>query len=394
MYPIRTTNTLIMKLHKVCILGTAHPYRGGLAAYNERLAREFLAQGVDTTIHTFTLQYPSLLFPGKSQFASWEKPGGIPIIRSVSSVNPISWVKTALRIRKEAYDVVLIKYWIPFMSPCFSTIARIVRRNRKTRVICIADNIIPHEKRPGDSLLTRIFMRSIDGLVAMSESVFRDARSFRNELPMRLSPHPLFDDFGAPLSREEALSALGLDPAFRYLLFFGFIREYKGLDLLLKAFADKELRSLPLKLIVAGEFYTDPKPYLALLEELNLSDRVILHTEFIANHEVNRYFCASDLVVQPYKHATQSGVTQIGYAFSKPMLVTRVGGLAEIIPHKKAGYVVEPEPGEIAGALLDFFRNGRLEEFTRNAETEKQKYKWSTMIDAIGEVYHEIETTC
>ncbi len=383
-----------MKLNKVCILGTAYPYRGGLAAYNERLAREFIAQGVETSVRTFTLQYPSLLFPGKSQLAGWEKPEGIPIIRSVSSINPFSWIKTARQLRKEAFDVVLIKYWIPFMSPCFSTIARMVRRNRTTRVICIADNIIPHEKRPGDSLLTRIFMGSIDGLVAMSENVLRDARSFRKELPMRLSPHPLFDDFGIPLSREEALSALGLDPAFRYLLFFGFIREYKGLDLLLKAFADQGLHHLPLKLIVAGEFYTDPKPYLSLIEQLNLSDRVILHTEFIANHEVNRYFCASDLVVQPYKHATQSGVTQIGYAFSKPMLVTRVGGLAEIIPHNKVGYVVEPEPGEIAAAISDFFRNDRMEEFTRNAEAEKQKYSWSAMVDAIGEVYREIKITC
>ena len=378
-----------MKISKVCLIGTAYPYRGGLAAYNERLAREFIAQGTDTTLVTFTLQYPSLLFPGKSQYADWEKPDGIRIIRSINSVNPFSWIRTARLVRREAFDVVIIKYWIPFMSPCFSTIARFVRRNRKTRVICIADNIIPHEKRPGDQLLTRIFMKSIDGLVAMSGSVLRDARSFRNDLPMRLSPHPLFDDFGSPISREEALTTLQLDPAYRYLLFFGFIREYKGLDLLLKAMAHASLQQFPLKLIVAGEFYTDSKPYLDLIEQLHLGDRVILHTDFIANDKVNRYFCASDLVVQPYKHATQSGVTQIGYAFNKPMLVTRVGGLAEIVPHDRVGYVVEPEPDEISAAISDFFRNGRLEEFTRNAEVEKLKYNWSTMVGAIGEVYGE-----
>ena len=275
------------------------------------------------------------------------------------------------------------------MSPCFSTLARIIRRNRKTRVICIADNIIPHEKRPGDKLLTRIFMNSIDGLVAMSASVAADAALFRKDIPVRLSPHPLFDDFGEPLTRETALERLGLDPKFRYLLFFGFIRDYKGLDWLLEAFADKRLQELPVRLIVAGEFYTDDAPYLALVSQPELRDRVILRTDFIPNEEVNRYFCAADLVVQPYKHATQSGVTQIGYNFDKPMLVTRVGGLPEMVPHLKAGYVVEPNPGVIADAIADFFLNKRQEGFETGVATEKKKYLWSNMVNAILEVYKE-----
>jgi D-inositol-3-phosphate glycosyltransferase len=376
---------------KIRIIGTAWPYRGGLAAYNERLAKEFQKLGHRMEIETFTLQYPSFLFPGKSQYATWEKPPDLTITRTVNSINPFNWIRTGLNIRKKADDLIIIKYWIPFMSPCFSALARIIRGNRKTKVVCIADNIIPHEKRPGDVLLTRIFMNSIDGIVAMSKSVSEDILKFRKGIPNRLSPHPMFDDFGEPLGREEALARLGLDPAFRYLLFFGFIRDYKGLDLLLKAFSDQRLRNLHLKLIVAGEFYTDSKPYNDLIKELNMANEVILRNDFIPNEEVNQYFCASDLVVQPYKHATQSGVTQIGYYFDKPMLVTNVGGLSEIIPHNKVGYVVKPDPESIAVAIADFFNNNRKSEFENNIIVEKQKYLWSNMVNAILEVYKETE---
>ncbi len=378
-------------LKKITIIGTAYPYRGGLAAFNERLAGEFRHAGFSVAIETFTLQYPSLLFPGKSQYATWEKPAHLDIRRSVSSVNPFTWFSLARKIRREEAGLVIIKYWIPFMSPCFSTVARLVRRNRNTRVISIADNIIPHEKRAGDTLLTRWFLGSIDGMVTMSESVYADARRFRQDLPLRMTPHPLFDDFGELLPRETALEQLGLDPRYRYLLFFGFIRDYKGLDWLLKAFADPQLETLPLKLIVAGEFYTDPRPYLSLIEALNLRERVVLKTEFIVNDQVNAYFCAADLVVQPYKHATQSGVTQIGYYFNKPMLVTRVGGLPEIVPHGKAGYVVDPDPGAIAAAIADFFGQGRLEAFTLGVAEEKKRFEWGNMVQAILEVYEELQ---
>jgi glycosyltransferase involved in cell wall biosynthesis len=375
---------------KIRIIGTAWPFRGGLAAYNERLAREFIRMGHQAELETFTLQYPAAFFPGKSQMATWEKPRDLVISRSVNSINPFNWIRTGIRIRNFRDDLVIFKYWIPFMSPCFSTLARIIRSNRKTRVICIADNIIPHERRACDRFLTRIFMNSIDGIVAMSRSVSDDITLFRKDIPRRLSPHPMFDDFGEPVSREEALEKLGLDPSFRYLLFFGFIRDYKGLDWLLNAFADKRFRRLPLRLIVAGEFYSDSRIYMDMISRLNLTDSVILRNDFIPNSEVNNYFCASDLVVQPYKHATQSGVTQIGYYFNKPMLVTNVGGLSEIIPHNRVGYVVEPDPSCIADAIADFFSRDRKVEFENNIGEEKKKYLWSNMVNAILEVFKEI----
>ena len=374
---------------KIKIIGPAYPFRGGLAAYNERLAREFISLGMEASIETFTIQYPNILFPGKTQYADWDAPEGLNIKQTVNSINPLNWLRVGNRIRKEKPDLVIFKYWLPFMAPCFGTIIRRIKKNKFTKVICIADNIVPHEKRIGDKQLTRYFMNSIDGIVAMSKSVYDDILLFRPEIPRKICPHPLFDNFGEKLDRETALKYLKLDPSHRYLLFFGFIRDYKGLDLLLKSFSNIELKSLPIKLIIAGEFYTDPKPYFELIEKLELQDRVIMRNKFIADNEVNKYFCAVDMVVQPYKNATQSGVTQIGYHFEKPMLVTNVGGLSEIIPDQKIGYVVEPNENEIAAALIDFYKNKRQQEFEKNAIIEKRKFSWKNMVNAITELLNQ-----
>ena len=377
-------------MKKVKIIGTAYPFRGGLAAYNERLAREMLKMGMDVEIETFTIQYPGLLFPGKTQYVDWDAPADLSIRRTVSSINPFNWLKVGRRIRKERPDLLIFKYWLPFMAPCFGSLIRCVKRNKHTRVIAIADNIIAHEPRPFDRALTNYFMKSIDGIVAMSNSVYQDILSFRTDLPRALCPHPLFDNFGPKLSKDQAIKRLNLDPSFHYLLFFGFIRDYKGLDLLLKAMAHEELKKQPLKLIVAGEFYTNSQPYLDLIQDLHLQDKVILYDRFIADQEVGSYFCAADIVVQPYKDATQSGVTQIGYHFEKPMLVTNVGGLPEIIPDQKIGYVVEPDAEAIARALLNFYQESRQGEFEQNIAIEKQKFTWERMVKTITEIVHQI----
>ncbi|PTN10284.1 glycosyltransferase [Mangrovibacterium marinum] len=368
------------------IIGPAYPYRGGLANYNERLAREFIAQGHQLSIETFSLQYPNLLFPGKSQYVDGPPPDDLQIRRTVNSINPVNWILVGSRIKNEAPDILMIRYWLPFMAPALGTIARIVASNGHTRVICLADNIIPHEKRPGDRLLTHYFMKSIDGMVAMSQSVLDDIDQFNKALPRALCPHPLYDNFGPKTEPEEAKSLLGLEPDTSYLLFFGFIREYKGLDLLLEAFADPRLKKLPVKLIVAGEFYTKPEPYLELIRRLKLTDRVVLRTDFIPEKYVTRYFGACDLVVQPYKSATQSGVTQIGYHFEKPMLVTNVGGLPEIIPDQRIGYVTDPTPASIADALVNFYQKERKKEFEANIKLEKQKFSWGNMVKAFLKV--------
>jgi len=371
----------------IVILGTAHPFRGGLATYNERLAKQLQDEGHKVTIYTFSLQYPNFLFPGKSQFADWETPKEIDIRVKVNSINPLNWIKIGKEIKKQNPDLLIIKYWLPFMAPCFGTIARIVKKNRKTKVICIVDNIIPHEKRIGDNQLTNYFVKPVDGFVAMSKSVLNDIAFFDKNKAKAFCPHPLFDNFGEIMSKETALANIGLDNQHSYLLFFGFIRAYKGLDLLLQAFADERLRKFPAKLIIAGEFYEDSKPYIDLIEQLNLSEHIVLKTDFIPDNEVGNYFCAADMVVQPYKNATQSGVTQICYHFNKPMLVTNVGGLPEIVPNGIAGYVVEANPKDIADQLVDSYENNKIEYFAEGILKEKQKYLWSRMSATIYELF-------
>jgi glycosyltransferase involved in cell wall biosynthesis len=374
---------------KITIIGTAYPYRGGLAAYNERLARQFVIEGNDVTILTFSLQYPSFLFPGKSQYLDGPSPEGLTISREVNSVNPLNWISLGNRIRRDKPDILIIKYWLPFMAPCFGTIIRLVRRNKHTKVISIFDNVMPHEKRPGDILFTRYYTSAIDGAIAMSASVLDDLSQFRSDIPVKLNPHPVFDNFGAPVDRDEALAKIGLDPSFSYILFFGFIRKYKGLDLLIEAFSNKQLRNRNLRIIIAGEFYDDAAPYREQVERSQLVNEIIFFDRFINDDEVSLFFGSADLVVQPYRNATQSGVTQIAYHFGKPMLVTDVGGLREIVPDRKCGYVVNPDPESIFNAISDYFSNNRKEEFTRNVIAEKDKYSWAKMTASITEVYNK-----
>lgn len=374
---------------KVTLVGTAHPFRGGIAVFIERLARAFKQNNDEVRISTFTLQYPKILFPGETQYSFSPKPTDLAITQEVNSVNPFNWIKVGNRIRKEKPDLVIFKYWIPFMAPSLGTIARRIRKNNHTKVIVVVDNIIPHEKRFGDNALNKYFVKSVDAFVAMSQSVLDDLKTFDDTKPKLLSPHPLYDNFGKAKTREEALKALDLDSSYNYMLFFGIIRQYKGLDILLKAFADNRLNNGKNKLIVAGEFYEDNSVYMDLIEKYQLQESIVLATKFIPDEEVVNYFCAADIIVQPYKHATQSGVTQIAYHFEKPMLVTDVGGLKEIVPHNKVGYVTNPDEKEVAEALIDFYENNRSQEFINGVKEEKQKYTWQTMIDNIYNLYQQ-----
>jgi glycosyltransferase involved in cell wall biosynthesis len=243
--------------------------------------------------------------------------------------------------------------------------------------------VIPHEKRPGDRLLTRYFTNSINGAIVMSGTVEDELKIFRKDIPVKLNPHPLFDSYGEAVPREYGLAALNLDPGFSYLLFFGFIRAYKGLDLLIDAFADKRLRNRKLKLIVAGEFYEDEKPYREQIRKYSLEQEVVVFDRFIGDKEVPLFFGAADLVIQPYKSATQSGVTQIAFHYERPMLVTEVGGLKEIITDRKCGYVVKPDSQSIADSIVDFYDNHRREQFTEGVRKEKQRFIWDKMTGTI-----------
>lgn len=372
---------------KIIIVGTAHPYRGGLAAFNERLAREYASQGHDVEIITFTLQYPAFLFPGQTQFSSEPAPAGLKITRSINALNPLSWIKTGRAIKRKSPDMVVFCYWMAFMAPCFGTIANFAR-HRKTKMVALIHNMIPHEPTVLDKLFPGYFVKAMDGFVAMADSVAADINRFDGRMkPKAVSPHPIYDLYGDPLTKQEAAFRLGLHDDKLYVLFFGFIRQYKGLDLLLEAFADERLRKLPVKLIVAGEFYENPQPYMELIIKWKLESHIELRTAFIPDSEVRNYFSVADLVAQPYRSATQSGVSQIAYSFDKPMLVTNVGGLAETIPDGKVGYVVDVNPAQIADALVDFFSNNRAGMMIENIRVEKQKYSWARMTEAINGLF-------
>lgn len=374
---------------KIVILGTAYPFRGGLAAYNERLARAYQERGDEVVIYTFSLQYPGFLFPGKTQYSSGEAPEDLSIKVRVNSVNPLNWWRVGKEIRALRPDVMIVKFWIPFMAPALGTIARVVRKNKHTRIISIIDNIIPHEKRAGDRLLAKYWVGSVDAFVVMARAVEQELRQFTTSKPVRFNPHPIYDNFGERVPKQEAKKLLGLDTDTSYVLFFGFIRDYKGLDLLLQAMAESKIRDLGIKLIVAGEFYTDKTPYLKLIEELNLKDRIVLRTDFIPDAEVGKYFCASDVVVQPYKTATQSGVTQIAYHFEKPIITTDVGGLAEIVVDGRDGYVVQPEVGTLRDAIFRFFNEKKEEEMVEYVKMDKSRFSWQKLLENIDNLLAE-----
>ncbi len=375
---------------KAIIVGPAFPLRGGIANFNEALCRSMNAANIETKIISFSLQYPNFLFPGKTQFDEGKAPVDIQIETKINSINPFNWLAVAKQIKSEQPDFVIFRYWLPFMGPCLGTIAKRIKRGTGIKVIAITDNVIPHEKRFGDTVFTNYFIKQCDGFIAMSNSVLNDLSKFTATDKKSFLPHPIYDIFGEKVTKKEAIAHLLLNPADKHLLFFGFIRKYKGLDLLLEAMADQRIKKLNVKLIVAGEYYEDAAPYNEIIHKYGLEKNIILKTEYIPSEEVRNYFCASDMVAQPYRTATQSGVTQIAYHFEKPMLVTNVGGLPEIVPHNKVGYVTEIDSKSIADAIVDFYSNNREQQFVENTVYEKQRFLWSTFVNGLQDLYKKI----
>ncbi|MBK9284823.1 MAG: glycosyltransferase [Sphingobacteriaceae bacterium] len=372
---------------KIFIIGPAYPLRGGPAQFNENLCRQLNKSGHNAAIISYSLQYPNFLFPGSSQFEkSGEAPADIKIYTLINSINPFNWFKTAAFIKKEKPDFILFRYWLPFFGPCLGTIGRLVRK--KCKVLALTDNVIPHEKRMGDHLFTRYFINSCNGFIAMSKTVLNDISKFSATTNKAYSPHPMYETYGEPIQKSIARKSLGIAADEKIILFFGLIRQYKGLDLLLEAMAHDKVKNQNIKLLIAGEFYDDKKIYLDLIEKLKIKNQIILHDQFIANDKVREYFCACDLVAQTYRKATNSGVSMVGYFYHKPMLVTSVGGLAEIVPHLKCGYSVPVDVSEIANAISDYFANERENEFTVHVSAERKKYEWSEFINTLLNLYN------
>lgn len=366
---------------KVIIIGPAWPLRGGLASFDERLARQYTAQGYDAGIYTFSLQYPGFLFPGTTQYSSEPAPADISIKVCINSINPLNWLKVGNELRRIKPDIVIVRYWLPFMGPCLGTILRVVKRNRFSKVICIADNLVPHEHRPGDKSFTHYFLKPVDAFITMSEKVSNDL-AFVTAKPVKQVVHPLYDNFGGSVPKEEARQKLSLPQDEKIILFFGFIRKYKGLDILLEAMNDPRIRASKIKLLVAGEYYEDRQYYDDLVARLTISSQLILRTNFISDSEVRYYLSAADFVIQPYRNATQSGVTPLAYHFEKPMLVTNVGGLPCLVPDGKVGIITEPDAKAIATGILRLYELGE-NYFLPHLREEKKKYSWNKLSEAI-----------
>ena len=374
---------------QIAYLSTFYPYRGGIAQFNAALLKAF-GKNHRVQAYTFTRQYPQLLFPGKTQYAGKKDSAeDVHAIRVLDTINPLTYNKTARAIMQFKPDMMVTKYWMPFFAPSLGTVAKSLKKKGVVN-IAVLDNVIPHEKKFYDPMLTRYFLRNYQAFIAMSQSVADDLLTFVPHAKYALHPHPIFD-FGPQVNKKEAKAKLGLDETGNYILFFGFIRRYKGLDMLLEAMTDLRLKNRNLKLIVAGEYYEDSSFYKNKIKEYGIGDRVILHTDYIPSEMVKYYFCAADMVVQPYRSATQSGVTQIAYHFEKPMLVTDVGGLSEIVPHGKAGYVVKPEPLAIADAINDFYENLRESAYSANAAIEKKRFQWQSFAAAMEDLYRQVK---
>lgn len=372
---------------KIAILGPAYPYRGGIANFSERLANEFLQANDEVHLFTFKMMYPDFIFPGKTQYAETPLQFPLTITRNINSVNPINWRNVGKQIQQQNFDIILVAYSIPFLGPSLGMISRIAKKKKHTKIISIIHNLNPHEKRIGDTVLSNYFLQSCDAHLALSKKVEEDILAKDKLHPVIYYPHPVYDTFGKIIDKKLAKQNLQLDENTSYILFFGLIREYKGLDLLLNAMANSTLKNQNIKLIVAGEFYSDIEKYQTIIKENNIENNVIIHNKFIPDNEVADYFCASDLVIQPYKHATQSGITQICYHFNKPMIVTNVGGLPETVPNNVVGYVCEPNAESIADSILQFYTENKETEFTQNSCIEKEKYSWNGLVNKIKNWY-------
>jgi glycosyltransferase involved in cell wall biosynthesis len=365
---------------KIAFLSPFYPFRGGIAQFSDSLYLE-LAKENDVKAFTFTRQYPKILFPGKTQYVSKSDTNrNITAERTLDSVNPFSYYKTAKEIIAFKPDVVLMSYWMPFFAPALGKIAGILRKNG-IKVIAILHNVIAHEKRLGDEALTKYFFNRCDGFVILNKASEKDLLGLKPDARYIIHPHPLYDHYGDKISAIEARAKLNIPLDKKVILFFGFIRKYKGLDILIEAMKDLDDEYL---LLIAGEVYGDFKKYDEQIDKLNIRNKINLQIKYIPETEIPLYFSASDVCVLPYRTATQSGIVGISYHFELPVIVTNTGGLAEMVEENKTGLIVEQaNPQNITSALKRYFNERLKEKFIPNIKEYKSHHSWKAFADSI-----------
>lgn len=368
----------------IVLIGPAYPWRGGIAHSAALLARHLAKRHIVRVI-TFKRLYPEILFPGTSQKETASTLPPVTADQLIDSVNPFTWIRTARMIAKLMPDVVLFKHWHPFFAPCYAAIASSVRRRARARILYLCDNILPHETFPCSRALTRLAFRHGDAFIVLSETVRQDLLSLFPQARHHLVPHPIYELFTGAMSKQTARRRLGIKVS-RVLLFFGLVRPYKGLDVLLRALP-LVLHSLPVHLLIVGEFYDKESRYRELLRASGCAKAVTIVPTYVPAEDVGLYFSACDAVVLPYRSATQSGIVQIAYQFDKPVITTNVGGLAEAVLHESTGTVVPPEqPRELAEAILEFYQKKKETAFVKNIRREKKRFSWDRLVRAVEEL--------
>ena len=365
---------------KIALLSAFYPYRGGIAQFSAMLYRA-LEQENEVKAYTFKRQYPNFLFPGKTQFVEeGDNADQIPARRDLDTINPFTFGKTARKIKEFEPDLFISQYWMTFFGPSKGTVHK---RLKGTKRITILHNVIPHEKRFFDKGANNYFLKQNEGFVVMSDAVMNDLLSLKPDAKYLRIDHPVYNQFGEKQDRNSALKKLKLNPEKKYLLFFGFIRGYKGLDLLLHALSKLDDS---IELIVAGEIYGSFDPYQEIIDKDKLADRVHLFTDYISDDQVSDFFSASDVCMLPYKSATQSGITAISHHFDLPIIATDVGGLKESIHHESNGLIVpEPDPEAISKAISRYFSESMKEEMSKKIATEKLDNSWENFAEKLIE---------
>ncbi|MEX0599175.1 MAG: glycosyltransferase [Rhodothermales bacterium] len=370
---------------RIALIGPAAPFRGGIAQFTDTIAEGLRDRGHHVYVATFRRQYPAFLYPGTSQ-QDPDKKAIATAERLIDTVNPVTWVKTAREVARRDVSAVFFQYWMPYFAPAYATIAGRLKK-RGIRVYAVVHNVVPHEKHVGDDRLGRFFLEKCEGFVTLSDAVAEDLDELGMTAPRETVAHPVYQHFGDRVDRDEARKRLGVDADVELLLFFGFVRPYKGLKNLLRAMPGIVAARPNVRLIVAGEFYDREEPYREIIDRLGLTDVVDVRNDYVPEEEVSDYFSAANVVVQPYETATQSGVVQTAYNFDRPVIVTDVGGLAEVVPDGEAGYVVPPnDPDALAAAVARYFSEEKEADFTEGVRREKQRYTWARLLDVLEEM--------
>ena len=370
---------------KIALIGPVYPYKGGIAHYTSLLYKA-LSKKYDVAMISYKMQYPKLLFKKEQKDYSNDMFKVDGTLFMLNTANPFNIIKTGMYIRKINAEAAIIQWWHPYFSPCYRILESVL--GKKIKKIFICHNVFPHERFPMDRLLTRLVLKKGDGFIVHSKSDGDDLLSIKPDALYRQNPHPTYNAFKIKnMTREDARSELGRTNDEKLLMFFGFVREYKGLRHLLDAMKIVKDKLKDVHLIIAGSFGDDKESYMNLIKDNGIEGITEVSDGYTPDSEVEKYFAACDIVVLPYESATQSGIVQIAYGFGKPVLVTDVGGLPDVVTDRKTGYVVEPKsPQAIADAVEDFFANGRSREFEEHIREEAYRFSWERLSEKIGEI--------